>query len=83
MIGHPSDIKVISQNVGHENVTTTLQEYGNLSTSELIERIHQINMGQTSMADLPALLQNLPFTEEEIVEMIAMYKTFKGMKNAG
>ncbi len=76
------DDKALSQNIGHEKITTTFKEYGNLSTSELIDRIHQINEGRTSMGDLPVILQNLPFTEEEIDEMIAMYKTFKGMKNA-
>ncbi len=63
----PEQLKAVSQNMGHENIGTTLLNYGKLSTHQALEVVGKIDFGSSpkgkfdkaQLASMIALLQSL------------------------
>ncbi|MDJ0624938.1 MAG: tyrosine-type recombinase/integrase [Candidatus Caenarcaniphilales bacterium] len=45
-------IKAVSQNLGHENISTTMMTYGSLNNSQLAETIRGIDFEKSENMDL-------------------------------
>ena len=52
-VNNALELKAVSQNYGHEDVATTMSNYGNLSPNETMEIMDKINFDNSSQNQIP------------------------------